>query len=433
MERRKGESARDYLERIPSFAKKKSTRPEVRAFLGLMGNPDRKFRIFHVAGTNGKGSVCAFLTAALLEAEKTCGTLTSPHLSDIRERFLINGRMVPEEAFLAAFEAVYGYVSKWEAAGHAHPTYFEFLFYMGLFLFSEAETEFLVLETGMGGRYDVTNVIEEPLVSVITSVSIDHTAFLGTTVPEIAAHKAGIIKSGRPVVYDTVSEEAAQVIAAEAERLLSSAYPVEDVPFSCVDGKIGISCSYLGREETFVLPFAAPYQAKNGALAVKALEVSGLHIPADVLRAGLLKAKWPARMEEVRPGIFLDGAHNGDGMRAFLDAACLIKEMRKPERTLFLFAVSADKDFETMLSEAGRRLSPSVCFLARMESHRALSLSALLETAERLWGKKVLVRGFETTKEALSALFSLKQPGDLAFIAGSLYLAGEIKKETEHD
>ena len=243
MERRKGESAREYLERIPSFAKKKSTRPEVRAFLGLMGNPDRKFRIFHVAGTNGKGSVCAFLTAALLEAEKTCGTFTSPHLSDIRERFLINGRMVPEEAFLAAFEAVYGYVSKWEAAGHAHPTYFEFLFYMGLFLFSEAETEFLVLETGMGGRYDVTNVIEEPLVSVITSVSIDHTAFLGTTVPEIAAHKAGIIKSGRPVVYDTVSEEAAQVIAAEAERLLSPAYPVEDVPFSCVDGKIGISCS----------------------------------------------------------------------------------------------------------------------------------------------------------------------------------------------
>lgn len=433
MDKRKEESVREYLERIPSFARKKSTRTEVREFLNMMGNPDRKFRIFHVAGTNGKGSVCAFLTAVLLEAGKSCGTFISPHLTDVRERFLINGTMVSEEDFQEAFEAVAGYTMQWEQAGHAHPTYFEYLFYMGMWLFSRKRTEFLVLETGMGGLLDVTNVIEEPLVSVITSISIDHTAFLGDTVEKIAAHKAGIIKKHRPAVYDGTSCGAAAVIEEKGRMEEAPVFPVKACPLGTDGEKIRIVCCYRGKDEEFLLPFSAPYQAANGALAVRALEVSGLDLDASVIRNGLGKARWPARMEEVRSGVFLDGAHNEDGMRAFLEAACRIRDSRKPERILFLFAAAADKDYRGMLKLAGRKLEPSVWFLTRMDSARALSLEELRKTLEEVRNGDAEIRCLEPSPAALEALFSEKRPGDLAFIAGSLYLAGEIKKETDHD
>ena len=181
----------DQIEAIPGYARKKSSLLKVREFLGLLGEPDREFQVIHVAGTNGKGSVCAFLTSMIREAKIPCGTFVSPHLVDIRERFLINGEIVPEPDFIRAFLEVQHACRIWEKRGEPHPTYFEFLFYMGLCIFRNAGVRVLVLETGMGGTYDVTNVVEEPLVSVITSISIDHTAFLGSTIPEIAAHKAG--------------------------------------------------------------------------------------------------------------------------------------------------------------------------------------------------------------------------------------------------
>ena len=194
------QDAWDQIEAIPGYARKKSGIPKIREFLGLLGDPDREFQVIHVAGTNGKGSVCAFLTSMLCEAGIPCGTFVSPHLVDIRERFLIGGVMVPEADFVRAFLEVQAVCEKWTARGEVHPTYFEFLFYMGLCIFRNAGVRVLVLETGMGGTYDVTNVVEDPLVSVITSISIDHTAFLGSTIAEIAAHKAGIIKRGHPVV-----------------------------------------------------------------------------------------------------------------------------------------------------------------------------------------------------------------------------------------
>ena len=220
------QEAWDQIEAIPGYARKKSSLLKVREFLGLLGEPNREFQVIHVAGTNGKGSVCAFLTSMIREAKIPCGTFVSPHLVDIRERFLINGEIVPEPEFIRAFLEVQHACEIWERRGEPHPTYFEFLFYMGLCIFRNAGVRVLVLETGMGGTYDVTNVVENPLVSVITSISIDHTAFLGSTIPEIAAHKAGIIKSRRPVVYDDSSSEAAAVIFAKAKEMKSEGFPV---------------------------------------------------------------------------------------------------------------------------------------------------------------------------------------------------------------
>ncbi len=442
------QDAWDQIEAIPGYARKKSGIPKVREFLGLLGNPDREFRVIHVAGTNGKGSVCAFLTSMIREAGIACGTFVSPHLVDIRERFLIGGDMVSEQEFIRAFLEVQHACEAWTKQGELHPTYFEFLFYVGLCILRNAGVKVLVLETGMGGTYDVTNVVEDPLVSVITSISVDHTAFLGSTIQEIAAHKAGIIKPGRPVVYDGSSPEAAMVIAAKAKEMESEEFPVtpdevrrgirtrllksQDPADPEAAGHQEMSFSYRGEEILFEIPFAAPYQLMNAALAVRALDVSGLPVTSEQAAEGVRKAKWPARMEEICPGVYLDGAHNEDGIRAFLDAACRLKELRNPDHVRILFAVSADKDYHKMLGEIAERLNPDLWILSKMESHRTLSVKDLEAAAEKLraeYGEKTEYRVSQDVKHAVKELLGLHGERDLTFIAGSLYLAGEVKEQ----
>lgn len=431
MERRKGETAEEYLERIPSFAREKSDPGTIRRFLGRLGDPDRDMKIFHVAGTNGKGSVCAFLSSVLKEAAIPFGTFTSPHLVDIRERFSLNGSMISQKQFSDAFEAVYEVVSQWVEEGNLHPTYFEYLFYMGVWLFSKNRVQILVLETGMGGLKDVTNVIEAPLVSVITSISIDHTAFLGSTVSEIAVHKAGIIKPACPVVYDASCAEASAVIEAEAKRKNSPAVAVDRIPFTACGEALCIRVPYLGEQTQFEIPSVAPYQAVNASLAIKALELSGLGIGTGKVREGIRNMRWPARMEKILPGVYLDGAHNEDGIRAFLTAACFLKEQRKPKETRLLFSVASDKDYEVMLKEIGERLCPDICVLTGMENKRVLPMDELYHAAEKAMGENVKIRCFKTVKEAFDTFLENRTDQTLSLIAGSLYLAGEIREWLE--
>lgn len=162
-----------------------------------MGSPDRRIPAIHVAGTNGKGSVCAFLTSVFREAGYKTGTFISPHLVEIRERFLINGRMADSQAVEESFERVLSAARAMMEKGYCHPTFFEFLFYMAMDLFEREKVDIMIIETGLGGRLDTTNVLEHPLAAVITSISKDHTAYLGNTIAEIAGEKAGIVKPGR--------------------------------------------------------------------------------------------------------------------------------------------------------------------------------------------------------------------------------------------
>ena len=170
-------NAEEYLLEIPMWTKQKNSLEDVRAYLEAMGNPDRALKAVHVAGTNGKGSVCAFLTCALKEAGYRTGTFVSPHLEQVRERFLINGEMTDRESFERSFSTVLAVTERMVEQGKCHPTFFEFLFYMAMVLFREKQVDVVVLETGMGGRLDTTNVIESPLACVITSISLDHTQY----------------------------------------------------------------------------------------------------------------------------------------------------------------------------------------------------------------------------------------------------------------
>lgn len=211
------DKAVSYIEDIPKFTTKNKLE-HTRKCLDMLGSPDKNRKIIHVAGTNGKGSVCAFISTMLEEKGYKCGLFTSPHLIRINERFQINEVAVSDEKFLDAFLKVKELAERLTAEGDYHPTYFEFLFLMGMLIFDREDVDYIVLETGLGGRMDATNSIENPIACVIASISLDHVEYLGDTVAKIAGEKAGIIKPGVPVIFDGNSEEAAAVIEAEARK-----------------------------------------------------------------------------------------------------------------------------------------------------------------------------------------------------------------------
>lgn len=201
----------DYILEIPKFTKKNDA-VHTKTFLKYLGNPQESLKVIHVAGTNGKGSVCAYLDGMLRSEGKRTGLFTSPHLVKINERIAVDGEPVSDGEFCRAFDAALAAVKMMEAEGLSHPTFFEFLLGMALYTFRRSGTEYAVLETGLGGRLDATSAVEPPLVCVITSIGYDHMQYLGDTIEQIAAEKAGIIRPGVPVFYASSSEESDRVI-----------------------------------------------------------------------------------------------------------------------------------------------------------------------------------------------------------------------------
>ena len=398
--------ARDYLLAIPLWTKKKNTLDEVRHFLKELGNPDEQLRIIHVAGTNGKGSVCADLTAMLMEAGYHVGTFVSPHLTDVTERFLVDGIPVEEAGFSESFTRVKAVTDRLIAEGYAHPTFFEFVFLMAMDLYGRMKPDFVVLETGLGGRLDTTNVIRHPLACVITSISLDHTQYLGDTVELIAAEKAGIIKPGVPVVYDKNDRAAGAVIAEAADRLGSAAYGL-----TAEDSYRGVS-------------FAAPYQAMNAALAVKVLEILDISgVTADICKKALASVCWTGRMQQVAPDVWVDGAHNPGGIRAFVQAV----NKQNPSHIQLLFAAVSDKDYHEMIRLLCTQLVLESVTVVQLESERGLQAAALAKQFEEAGCSRVTA--FDSTKEALAHVLSGKKEEDRLYMVGSLYLIGEILED----
>lgn len=402
--------AREYLLDIPFWTKKKNTLEQVRAFLEELGNPDEELQIIHVAGTNGKGSVCADLTSVLREAGYHVGTFVSPHLVDIRERFLLDGTPVAEEVFERSFQKVLSAVQIMTSRGYCHPTFFEFVFLMAMVIFQEQKPDYVILETGLGGRLDTTNVIRRPLGCVITSISLEHTQYLGDSIEKIASEKTGIIKKGIPVVYDANQPEASAVICRRAEEMGSAAYGV-------------------GRENAYgQVDFAAPYQAMNAALAVKLLQV--LEIPGvddQVIQRGLSSVCWKGRMQKIGPGIWLDGAHNPGGIQAFIEA---VRKISGTDTTgqcglQLLFAAVSDKDYGQMIEMLCRGLPIDRVTVVHLNSDRGLEPAILKELFHKNGCSQV--ETYENVREALDAALRHKGEQDRLFAVGSLYLIGEIE------
>lgn len=411
------------MNNIPKFSKK--TTPEnTKAILAALGHPEAGQRFIHVAGTNGKGSVCAFTAQALQDNGYKVALFTSPHLVRINERFKINGQDVDDETFLKSFHQVYELFQ----GGHpelVHASYFEFIFLMGMLIFSWAGVDYTVLEVGLGGRLDATNVIEHPQVCVIASISLDHTELLGDTVEQIAVEKAGIIKRGVPVVYDANDEKAAAVIAARAKEMDAPAYPVslKDIEITRADND-GVAFRFKNGElddGEYSVPFVASYQAMNASLALTALHAAfpGL----TNLHASISHTRWSGRMEQILPGVYLDGGHNADGINKFLETA---ERLTCPGKKYLLFSVVVEKDYDRMIAELCEKSDFDGIVLVQMKTYRALDLQELYRTFKRHTTVPVIAAG--AAADGLKKALEMKTDKDILFIAGSLYLVGEIKE-----
>lgn len=420
------EEAAAYIEEIPKFTTKNKLE-HTRKCLDMLGSPDKNRKIIHVAGTNGKGSVCAFLSTMLEEGGYRCGLFTSPHLMKINERFQINEEPVSDEAFLEAFLKVHSLAIRLTEEGDYHPTYFEFLFLMGMLIFEAEDVDYLVLETGLGGRLDATNSVTEPLACVITSISLDHVEYLGDTVEQIAGEKAGIIKSGVPVIYDANDHTAAAVIRKRAEELGSPAYGVraESQKLKSYTPE-GISFSYdsgaWGSLELF-LPFIAKYQMMNASLAVETMGIlrDNHRLSGKILEEGIRHTKWQGRMETILPGVIVDGAHNEDGVARFVET---VGHFQDEYSITLLFATVSDKDFGDMIHRICDGLHFTNVVTTEIWGSRRQSAEELAGLFKANGCKEVCAE--PDTEKAFDKAYGLKGDG-LLFVVGSLYLVGEIK------
>lgn len=416
----------DYIETIPKFTVKHP--PEhTRELLSRLGNPQEGIKIIHVAGTNGKGSVCAYLNAMLIAGGKKTGLFTSPHLVRINERFQINGEDVSDEQFLNAFLKVEKAAKEYEAEGEGHPSYFETLFLMGMLIFKEAGVEYLVMETGLGGRLDATNVVEKPLACIITSISRDHTEYLGDTLEAIAGEKAGIIKAGVPVIYDASQPGPASVIAAKAKEMGSPAWPMEPSFYEMkTQSREGITFTFAypgGEKAELAIPYVAKYQMMNASLAFYTMHIlQDVHdIPKNVLAEGLSKIKWPCRMEMAAPGVIIDGAHNEDGIAQFVSTAGYFA---KENEITILFTAVADKHYHEMIGEICEGIHPSHVVATQIDGSRVVPAEVLAEDFRKAGCTDVCA------EPEIGAAYEKalgKKGSGMLFCVGSLYLAGELK------
>ena len=423
------EAAVSYCLEIPRFTKKNSTE-STRAFYEYLGKPGSNSKIVHVAGTNGKGSVCAFLQSICMQMNVKVGMFTSPHLCDIRERVRIDGEWMEEEAFLAIFKQLAESLLEFQAENSEqkeyHPSFFEWLFFIGMLYFERELPEVILLETGLGGRLDATNCIEAPTICVITKIGLDHMEYLGDTIEEIAGEKAGIIKPGIPVVYLKDKKEADAVIAITAGNLSSpyvfvSKEDVESIFFQDKHIDFSYKSRYYGYVR-FSVASTAFYQVENALLAVNAAEeLFKDSLSVEILQKGIAAMRWEGRMEEVLPGVFLDGAHNEDGINAFL--ASVSRDGCKGKRKVLFSAVS-DKQYAKMAGMIMDSELFDMIYTAPIDSARGVDTKEL----ELVFARGQNVRHAESPQKALLEMLDDRGVDDYLYVAGSLYLIGQLKE-----
>ena len=420
----------NYIEEVPKFTKK--NKPEnTLELIRRIGHPECAMKVIHVAGTNGKGSVCAFLSSILTRTGKRTGLFTSPHLVEITERFQINGENVSHEVFARAFTRVKEEVDAMIKDGYAHPAYFELLFAAGLLIFAEEKVEYLVMETGLGGRLDATNLVEHPIAVVLTTISLDHMEYLGDTVAKIAAEKAGIIKEGVPVIFDARNPESAEVIFQTAKEKHAPVYPyygdqceILDKTDKSID--FLLDCRYDGedhRKMRITVPYLAEYQIVNSSLAVTAMHVidKNSEVSDGEIAAGIAATRWQGRMETVLPGVVLDGAHNADGIKEFIRTVVSVQE-RMP--VSLLFSAVVEKEYEKMIAEICESVHATSIVVTQINGARVVPAEVLGGVFRKYTDAEIIVQ--PDVEQAFETALAKRGEGML-FCAGSLYLVGDIK------
>jgi dihydrofolate synthase / folylpolyglutamate synthase len=386
----------------------------MRAALALRGHPEARLPAIHVAGTNGKGSTAAMLEAMLRAAGHRTGLYTSPHLVDFCERIRVDGRTIPPDVVVELTAALRAGL---EPAGIAL-THFEFTTLLAFEWLAARRVDVAVLEVGLGGRLDATNVIE-PAVTAITAIGRDHEAWLGSTLGAIAAEKAGILKPGIPLALGVVPPEADAVIRARAAAVGAPVLAVgEDARLE--DGAEGLLFTAPGVRWAALRPaLAGGFQRANAAvaLAAAALARARFALPEEAVRRGLAEVRWPGRLAIVRerPRVVLDGAHNPDGARAL---ASELPGLARGGPVTLVFAVMADKAWEAMLESLGPHLARAICTRVGRRAADPVRVAAALASSRP-------ARAVAEPRAALAAALAETPADGTVLVAGSLFLVGE--------
>ncbi len=391
----------------------------IEALCAAVGNPQDKLKFVHIAGTNGKGSTSTMVAGALKSSGKKTGLFTSPFVTDFRERICIDGEMVDKELFAQVVTELEPIVSAL-ADKNMQPTEFEVITAAAFLIFERSGCEVCVLEVGLGGRLDSTNVISTPLVSVIASISLDHTAILGDTVELIAAEKCGIIKEGGKTVCYPVQPESVENIIRETciEKNNTFVKPDTEMINGIVNGIDGVSFTYRGAD--YKLSMSGEYQVYNAVTAVETCLLLGLD--AVSIKRGIESARVAARMEVISasPLVLLDGGHNDDGGKA---VATSISTLLPGKRIAAVIGMMADKNVDAYLSCVAPLCSKiTACSVA--DNPRSMSARELCRLASAYCDNCSAV---ECASDAVNLALSEIDDYDCLLVCGSLYLAGEVR------
>lgn len=424
------QEAVEYILQIPRFAGKTGT-DNLKCILSILGNPEKSVPAVHVAGTNGKGSVCKMLSLIFNEAGKKTGLFISPHLEKINERISVNGEDISDEDFLYTFQIVEEAVKKNQKSGNPHPSFFEFLFIMAAVYFKNKGCEETIYETGLGGRLDATNVLA-PQVSVITSIGMDHMQYLGDTIEKIAYEKAGIIKSGVPVVYNSGNPLSDEVIKKQALKLGSISFDAGTINKKILKETLHkIDFSMTSRYydfERLTIYSAARYQLDNVATAIVAAETiypdeTGFK---DWIYKALKNFEWSGRMEWIKSNVLIDGAHNENAAKKLTDSLNYVLENGRWNHTELLFAASSDKDYKTVTKILSDKIKPEKIYVTEFNSDRSTD-GALLEHLFRDENSQAEIYTYKSVEDAVNAALKYIDDDTFLLITGSLYLVGEVK------
>ncbi len=411
---------------------------KIEKLLEYIGNPQDKLHIIHVGGTNGKGSVCAMIGSVLENAGYNVGVNTSPHLSEFTERITINGKQITKADVVKYAKLLREVREKVNSQTHlGYATYFEVVTAMALKYFYDSNLDFVVLEVGLGGTFDATNVVK-PVLTVITDVSLDHTEHLGNTMTSVAENKAGIIKPGCPVVTSNTETEVLKVITDTCEAQNSPCYQLgKDFNYKINSSTVdGLDLDYKGIDHDYQnlkIPLLGEHQGRNGSLALSALEIlqsrTSAKLSEQVIRTGLSKTLWPGRLEIIQksPWVIVDGAHNPAGAKTLAGAFKLFDY----DKLLLVFGCSEEKDIKNLIKNLAPKANRII--LTRSDNRRAAKPELILEQLQAMDIKSREAHDLEieiTTpvSAAVKNALAKANKNDLVCICGSLFVVGEARE-----
>ena len=410
----------EVLNRLTStgFFSKSAGLSRMETILAHFGNPEESLKVIHVAGTNGKGSVCAMLHGILTEAGYKTGLYTSPYIHDFRERIQINGEMIPKRKLSAIAEEVFAFTDTLPE----RPNQFELITVIALLYFSREKCDFVVLETGLGGTFDATNVVKAPVLTVIMNIGLDHCEVLGNTITEIAGAKAGILKPGCNAMFYPSGKEALTVLTKRADKI-GAPYIIPDLSELSELKPVSGFEHFKYKGHSYKLNLLGKHQMRNAAVAIEAagiLKKKGIKIPADAVKSALAKISWPVRMELVHrnPDVYIDGGHNPQCIAAVEE---FFRDPRFAGRNVhILTGMLGDKDYRTM-TDILKKFSEDVYFF-RFPHKRAIPEEKMTDFLAEF-----RLNSTDNPEETLRRLCNSVPKNDIILCVGSLYMTDRLR------